>query len=531
MSSDHPDGSHVRHRLSISLGDLLSPPGRNAQQVQGSNYATRIIDSPPGISTQWHSSYTGSDQAAGPESPINPTALQSALPPGLWQPAAEGRHFEFASVGAFDTASSYADEASNQDYPDSDRVPLTARVQPISGSRDFGSHGLKPYDGVHAASNLGKSSARDGVPRGLGLSLDPNLGSAPYGMPLAHDGHRMSRSPSNAGALQRAGSIVRAMSQRVVNISGESEGTDLGAPRHRSRSPQGARYDCDRSPTGSLLCDSPYPQQTNQQKVPTEKTASVAHFTQTSLPHGPPPNPLRGHTLGLFSPSSRVRLWLCDLLIHPYTEPVILMLIVLQTILLAVESAPNVFADGNGRPETWGKRPIDWAMLGLFIVFTLELVARTIVSGFFLNAAEYSTIDRKMGLRAAITEQYRAVFQPERQASVRGDTQAEPQPSAFTRSFTTLMQGQQALPKTLEEQQRLQLARRAFLRHSFNRLDFLAVVSFWISFILGIAGIEHRYHLYVFKMLSCLRILRLLALTHGTAVSRENVVSACAKVN
>ncbi|KAF4510443.1 hypothetical protein G6O67_002330 [Ophiocordyceps sinensis] len=523
MKPNHPDGSHVRRRLSIPLRDLLSPPGRNAHQVEASNSVARATDSPPGISTHWHSPYSGSEQAAGSESPIDPTALQSALPPELWQPAAEDRHFEFASAGSFDTASPYTDEPPNQDYVDSDRVPLTAGVQPISGSHAFDSHDLKPHDGFHAAPNMGNSSTRVGDTKGLGLSLDSSLGSAHYGMPLGRDGYRVSRSPSNAGALQIAGSIVRAMSQRVVNISGESEAADRRASCARSRSPEDSRYDRDQSPTRSLLCDSPYAHHTKQKRAPTEKSASVA---QTPLPRAPPPNPLRGHTFGIFSPSSRVRLGLCGLLVHPYTEPVILLLIVLQTILLAVESAPDVFAEGNGRPETWGKRPIDWAMLGLFIVFTLELVARTIVSGFFLNAAEYSTIDRKMGLRAAITEQYRAVFQPERQASVRGNPHAEPQPSALTRSFTTIMQGQQALPETLEEQQRLQLARRAFLRHSFNRLDFVAVVSYWISFTLGIAGIEHRHHLYVFKMLSCLRILRLLALTHGTAIILRSLKKA-----
>jgi hypothetical protein len=50
-------------------------------------------------------------------------------------------------------------------------------------------------------------------------------------------------------------------------------------------------------------------------------------------------------------------------------------------------------------------------------------------------------------------------------------------------------------------------------------LDFVAVVSFWISFVLGITGMESKHHLHVFRMLSCLRIVRLLALTRGNTVS------------
>ncbi|KAL2168472.1 hypothetical protein VTG60DRAFT_7274 [Thermothelomyces hinnuleus] len=71
---------------------------------------------------------------------------------------------------------------------------------------------------------------------------------------------------------------------------------------------------------------------------------------------------------------------------------------------------------------------------------------------------------------------------------------------------------------SLEEQQRLHLARRAFLRHGFNRLDFVAVVSFWISFVLGITGLENKHHVYVFRMLSSLRIIRLLALTKDNLI-------------
>lgn len=244
-------------------------------------------------------------------------------------------------------------------------------------------------------------------------------------------------------------------------------------------------------------------------------------------PRQPAPNPLKGRTLNVFSSDSRVRNWFCNLLVNAYTEPLILLLIVLQTIVLTIESAPNVFKDGKGRPDRWGQQWTDWAMLALFIVFTFELIARIIVSGFILNAAEYSTIDRSKGIRVAVANQYRAIFQPQRHKTVKANSmQFPPEPSAIARSLTTLMQGQQALPETLEEQQRYQLARRAFLRHSFNRLDFVAVVSFWLSFVLGISGLESQHHIYIFKMLSCLRILRLLALTHGTAIILRSLKKA-----
>jgi len=49
-------------------------------------------------------------------------------------------------------------------------------------------------------------------------------------------------------------------------------------------------------------------------------------------------------------------------------------------------------------------------------------------------------------------------------------------------------------------------------------LDFLAVISYWISFGLSIAGYQYRHHMYIFEMLSSLRLLRLLGITNGTSV-------------
>ncbi|PHH77474.1 hypothetical protein CDD82_3496 [Ophiocordyceps australis] len=536
MSSTSPQqalgGSHSRRRHSIPLQDLLAPaasnePGQSRRHDAGSSDAPGIS---PGIS--WTSPFSPSVDGPVPGSPIDPTALQSALPLELWQSAA--RHsLPSASASAsasVDFSSPNGNDTPIQDFPDSDRIPLTSGAQPISGAPAADSNGFRPPMSRSASDMANTSSPRNTK------GLEPGFGFArrrSFGMTLNPHGyhHPLSRSSSTSGALHRAGSIVRAMSQRVVNISGESESTEQRTSHDASMSHSrpGSRHDHDRSPAVSMLLDTSYQP---QKFASTEKTPDVEqvhlHSPQFPAAGGPPSNPFRGHTLGFFSPNSRIRLKLCDVLVHPFTEPILLLLIVLQAILLAIESGPSVFSKGHERPERWGQRPIDWAMLGLFIVFTLELFARTIVSGFFLNAAEYSTIDRKKGVRTVITEQYRALFQPEQHKWVGGDQQSAPsqQQSAFTRSFTTIMQGQQALPKTVDEQQRYQLARRALLRHSFNRLDFIAVVSYWIDFALGLTGIEHRFHIYVFKMLSCLRILRLLALTNGTAIILRSLKKA-----
>lgn len=524
MSSDPPDMPLPGRRRSIHLQRLLNINCIGNEQLAAESNCTPDVAETDTIlrdaSSYWYS-YTPSDNGISPESPIDLTALQAALPPGINYPLADSPRLPTNSEDQFTTDSAYM-EATNPYFTESDRIPLTARAQLIAGSLAVDDHDSDDRDSFQTVSDPDNDSTRNHEIDVLGRSTDSGHALTlhrSFGISLTPHEHRISSSQSSSGAFHRAGSIVRAMSQRVVNISGDSEMVDERASRDRPHSPRNSGVYPSRQTVVSIQADTSYvsPLRSEKSEGPLYRVAEPHSQRLTKSPK-PCSNPLKGYALGIFPPESPTRRWMCDIMVNPYTEPLILLLIVLQAILLAVESGPDVFSKGNGRPERWGRRSIDWAMLGLFIVFTMELFARIIVSGFILNAEEYSSIDRKKGVRAAITEQYRTIFQPERHKSVKGTSNTEPQPSAFSRSFTTIMQGQQALPASLEEQQRLQLARRAFLRHSFNRLDFVAVVSFWVAFILGITGLENRHHLYLFKMLSCLRILRLLALTHGTAV-------------
>ena len=59
-----------------------------------------------------------------------------------------------------------------------------------------------------------------------------------------------------------------------------------------------------------------------------------------------------------------------------------------------------------------------------------------------------------------------------------------------------------------------------YLRQSWSRIDFVAIVSFWISFILAMTGVERgTYHIGIFRAMSVIRIARLLTITSGTTVS------------
>lgn len=69
-----------------------------------------------------------------------------------------------------------------------------------------------------------------------------------------------------------------------------------------------------------------------------------------------------------------------------------------------------------------------------------------------------------------------------------------------------------------------------YLRHSWNRIDFVAIVAFWIAFALATAGVEQTgsRHIAVFRALSVMRTSRLLAVTSGTTVRvSRNALGDC----
>lgn len=101
-------------------------------------------------------------------------------------------------------------------------------------------------------------------------------------------------------------------------------------------------------------------------------------------------------------------------------------------------------------------------------------------------------------------------------------------PSAF-------MQGKEAPFAQAIVVQRAQAAHYAYLRHSWNRVDLLAVVCFWVSFFLAVSRQESSpdRNIYIFRALSVLRSARLLTATSGTTVSDicvffDNCESTCA---
>ena len=384
---------------------------------------------------------------------------------------------------------------------DNDTTPLTDSrfLQPIAGA-------TSPRPGLRAPPpSTGHSRA------GSRLGDDLPHMEAGLGRPSSILSSRSLGSASPSNPLSRAGTILRKASQRVVNLSNEPDAVDNELRRQRSS--REARMEG--PPALPAMQEYAHDERPSP---PPEKSRPVVSVDERQ-PH---PNPLRGKSLGIFSPESRLRRTLCEVLVHPVTEPVILVLIVVQTILLAVDAAPR--RTYNERPEAWQYSWVHFGLLCLFFIYTLEIVARVIVSGLIKNAEEYSTVDTTLGFKAAFSDRVRMFFAPQGQSRFTNEAKLGP---SILRSFTgAQLQVDGDQPGHSRQQQRIRLARRAFLRHGFNRLDFVAVVSFWIATILSMIMVEQDRHIYVFQMLSCLRILRLLGLTQGTSVILRSLKKA-----
>ena len=447
--------------------------------------------------------------------PSRPSLRASTSAPGR---ADLGVISESEGISAFTPRNEQPVRQTEDYFPPSenDRTPLTNEryLQPISGAQASTSSGQS-----HDRRSLHSTRMSPGARLGDDL---PNVeaGSQTSGQRYhdrmsSYSTRSITRSLSTSTAatpLSTAGTMLRKMSQRVVNLSNEPEIVEQSIRRQASS--KHARLEA--PPSFPAMIDYAHDEPTRTPGS-TEKGAPLLSVNNVYESKQQQLNPLKGNTLGIFGPENPVRLLLCEMLVHPLTEPIILILIVIQTLLLAIQAAPALPSGGRGKAwqvTSW----IDWFLLFLFILYTLEIIARTIVSGFIRNAYEYSTLDSSNGLRAGFVDKARSFFAPQRQQSTRNmASPAGPQPSIL-RSFTS-MQTQHDQIGHSRQQQRVRLARRAFLRHSFDRLDFLAVVSFWISFFLAVSGAESSRHIYLFRMLSCLRILRLLSLTNGTSVS------------
>lgn len=268
---------------------------------------------------------------------------------------------------------------------------------------------------------------------------------------------------------------------------------------------------------------------------------------------------LRGKSLTCFSPHNPLRITLAKVLESWWIEPFILILILINLIVLIVTSSRDV----RNYPLNFDNinKVEGVILLVVFCLYTLDMFARIIVSGLIINpppecdqhAKEHdgvplhersntwevlantwnSYVDSIFRFLRPFSKEVQehaeaklATLNPvEGLASKENDApypDAEHAPTEenhhwFMRVFYRLVSVCLHVSHTITGDSE-QLCNQAYLRHSWNRVDCLAIICYWVALALQVtgAGSTSSHHIYVFRALSVLRCSRLLGLWEGT---------------
>ncbi|KAG6896194.1 hypothetical protein C0992_009767 [Termitomyces sp. T32_za158] len=320
--------------------------------------------------------------------------------------------------------------------------------------------------------------------------------------------------------------------------------------------------------------------------------------------------PIRGRTLGFLGTDSKLRVALFNFLVYSWTEPIILVLIIINAVVLTIQAALPLTlstSDGTAVPprikgyfHSWE----DYALFVLFIIFTLEAFARICVSGFLFDPEVYigsffrfpfqrqsehfpptpsagstSAVGRSGSLSQATLIQGTSISKRLhnlklallRPFSLNAHTSTSPYPHVPPASQVALTQPEplpplrpfaekildaaHSLHKVVREPTTATYFSRAlksdndvislpfrlsvanahdkayrnipYLRQSWSRIDFIAIASFWIAFVLAICGEEQgRHHIGIFRAMSVIRTARLLTITSGTTTIMHSLKTA-----
>lgn len=483
--------------------------------------------------------------------------------------------------------------------------------------------------------------------------LQQSTSSQYFSHPGSSSPSRISRKKSLLATAKRE---LKRVSTRVVNLRQRATNSD---ERHVRLPDLASSSDSDDSSVDSDKDDSKAA--TNERALPSVPNSKAppsvddAHEGVYSVQEPINANALRGRSLGVFGPNHPIRRIAFDALAWTWTEPLLLLLIILDIVVLTIQSAPSTYDHPRYRGPGYFHKWEDFVLFVLFCLFSLETFARILVNGFILDSVDTGlwpsqlahvpvdqTYIRPGGVKWWLQKSWQGAFgnsdnakrlqsgsvtrganltqsedgtlrqpfengdgklklhnglpdlahspnalaPPQHELSYRSGSQSSvlelsdaagsnevqahargkrsPSPASLIypppptsapstiRSFRSTqhlisqngtahsgskMQGQRSPFGNLHEDvpfvrailaQRHQnlLHKRAYLRHSWNRVDFIAVVGFWICFLLSITGVEGREHLYLFRALSTLRAARLLTITAGTTVSQPPEMSA-----
>ncbi|KAF9357185.1 calcium channel protein [Mortierella sp. AD094] len=195
-----------------------------------------------------------------------------------------------------------------------------------------------------------------------------------------------------------------------------------------------------------------------------------------------------------------------------YTDPFILVIILMQWVFFVITPAtPDI-------KNTFGSYWTHYGLLAINILYTLEIMAKSIVYGLFFDRNGFQW--KKM-IPKSMQKLFIFMFSTKTTTSVKMSHSLSRVNSIRSRASTNEKHHTQITTPGANEAPEMPVAdtdtrpaHAPFFRSYYNRLDGIVVVCYWIDFILMMTGVQE---LYVFKAISSLRPLRLLSLTEGTS--------------
>ncbi|CAO3564105.1 unnamed protein product [Mortierella alpina] len=364
---------------------------------------------------------------------------------------------------------------------------------------------------------------------------------------------KSTHSTSSTSRLASVKQVLGRASTRVVNLSGSSRSQpppvpDIAALYTRKPS------DDDDDDEGEQKELDDYVARASHESVRTATSGAQdpTKVSSTSLPlHVPHSSsqpvlldpvsfdpPLEGWSLFIFGPENPIRQKINRFLNQTWVELFLLFLLVVNLVFLIVKvSSPK------GNDTVWGAHWTDYGLLVIFVLYTMEIGSRVIVSGLVLYPKDGDKVRKFFGKKPRtdnLHDTNPTILRKSPEAQRRHGTMA---PSATFKSFapaapvsnatktraTTIIDfavGRQTtvtqfIPTYMDPliAYKPQFVADAstqipFLRHTFNRIDFFAVLCYWIDFFLMMAGVKN---IYFFKTVAAMRTLRLLNITSGSA--------------
>ncbi|CAL9733466.1 calcium-channel protein Cch1p [Monosporozyma servazzii] len=226
--------------------------------------------------------------------------------------------------------------------------------------------------------------------------------------------------------------------------------------------------------------------------------------------------PLRlyGNSLNFLRPTSPIRLKLATLHQHPITKRIYITLLVLFTTLLAFRTYQPLNFDFLYRFNNWS----DSLIFLLFILFTFHDFTKILAFGFWDDSEMFAAHDKEyisVLERLGIVKLYEFLTDKYGTEMIDLLLPFKIKTSEERKKRYEIIRNRYSNPADPNLDINDFESPRAFARSSWNRIDFVSTVCFWVGLFVSIRNVDKKAGIRIFKPLAVLRILRLLNTDSG----------------